>query len=197
LKQTVKCLYSLLVLSLILTVSCSIDYDEAMVAEELSEELPDIIIYDFTQVQVKDGKPAYRIMGEEAKMYEKKQEHTISSLLFQEFNEEGEIITEGWADEVLFFTVSEDAELKGDLDFYSKTEEGSISAEYLYWQKENSVLKSNAEEPVTLREDSGSSITGTGFEADFDNKQIYFTGPTEGTWVEEEEEEIEDESEIQ
>lgn len=187
----------LLLLALLVSCSCSIDYDEAMVVEELSEDLPDIIIYDFVQVQVKDGKPEYRIMGGEAKMFEKKQEQSISSVLFQEFNNEGEIVTEGWADEVNYFTETEDAELRGNLDFYSKTEEGSISAEYLYWQKEGSILKSNPEESVTLREDSGSSISGTGFEADFDNKEIFFTGSAGGTWVEEEKEESEDESESQ
>ena len=50
------------ILLYLLLAGCSIDYDEAMIADDLAEDIPDTILYDFTQVEVKEGKPLYRII---------------------------------------------------------------------------------------------------------------------------------------
>ena len=168
------------ILLYILLTGCSIDYDEAMIAEDLAEDIPDTILYDFTQVEVKEGKPLYRIQAEKAESFEKQYISNLTSVLFQEFDEEGEIITMGWADRVTYFTNTEDAEMEGNLAFHSKREEGSVSGEYLYWENETKILKSKTEYTVELEKDSGSNITGTGFEADFTTEHIIFTGKTEG-----------------
>ena len=101
----------------------------------------------------------------------------------------------GWADRVTYFTNTEDAEMEGNLAFHSKREEGSVSGEYLYWENETKILKSKTEYTVELEKDSGSNITGTGFEADFTTEHIIFTGKTEGIWVDEEEDSAESDSE--
>ena len=183
------------ILLYLLLAGCCIDYDEAMIAEDLAEDIPDTILYDFTQVEVKDGKPLYRIQAEKAESFEKQYISNLTSVQFQEFDVEGEIITMGWADRVTYFTNTEDAEMEGNLAFHSKREEGSVSGEYLYWENETKILKSKTEYTVELKKDSGSNITGTGFEADFTTEHIIFTGKTEGTWVDEEEDSAESGSE--
>lgn len=174
------------IIFVLMLASCSIDYDEALLAEDLSENIPNSVLYNVTHIEVKDGKPLYRIQAAEVASFDKKKEQHLSSVLFQEFNDSGEIITEGWADTVTYFTETEDAEMEGNLDFFSQEEEGGISAEYLYWIKESKNLKSKSENQVNIWEDTGSSITGTGFEADFSTKEIYFSGGTSGTVVDEE-----------
>ena len=182
----IQCSLAAILLSILLG-GCSIDYNEAMIAENLAEDIPDTILYDFTRVEVKDGKPLYRLQAEKAESFEKQYISNLTSVLFQEFDEEGEIITEGQADMVTYFTNTENAEMEGDLTFYSKREGGSVSGEYLFWENETKILKSKTEYTVELEKDSGSTITGTGFEADFTTEHIIFTGKTEGTWVDEEE----------
>ena len=183
------------ILLYLLLMGCSIDYDEAMIADDLAEDIPDTILYDFTQVEVKEGKPLYRIQAEKAESFEKQYISNLTSVQFQEFDEEREIITMGWADRVTYFTNTEDAEMEGNLTFHSKREEGSVSGEYLYWENETKILKSKTEYTVELEKDSGSNITGTGFEADFTTEHIIFTGKTEGIWVDEEEDSAESDSE--
>lgn len=86
------------------------------------------------------------------------------------------------------FTETEDAEIEGDIRFYQSEEETLLQAEALSWENESRVLK-GTEGTVTVRRDSGSTISGQGFRADMRQKRIEFTGGASGTWVEEEESE--------
>lgn len=156
-----------------------------MVADDLSDDIPTTILYNFTQVQVKESKPLYRITGKEAQMFKKKKNDIMTSVQFQEFDQEGTIITRGSADRVSYFSESENAELSGKILFSSDSEDGEIEASYLSWNHKDKTLKGNPDDIVVLNKKTGSTVTGTGFDANFKTKQIQFSGKISGTWIDE------------
>ena len=178
----------LLVLILIIA-GCSLDYSAVYVTEDMSEDLPDSILYDFTHTSVKNGITVFRLSAGEAHIYNKKEETRLSDILFQEFDDSGEIATEGRADEAVFFTETEDAEMWGNLYVYSSAEEASFSTPYLYWSDENKKLTGQEDQEVLIRRDSGTEIRGVGFEAEARTRIVEFSGPVQGTYVFEDEDE--------
>lgn len=177
------------IIYLLIIAGCSLDYSSVYTTEEMSEDIPDSILYEFTHTSVKDGVPIFRLSAATAYIYNKKEETQLSDILFQEFNRKGEIITEGQADEALFFTESEDAEFWGNLFFYSLSEEASFQTEYLYWSNEEKRLIGRESSEVLIQRDSGTEILGTGFEAEARTRIVTFAGPVSGTYVLEEEDE--------
>ena len=169
--------------------ACSLDYSSVYATEEMSEDIPDSILYEFTHTSVKEGTPIFRLSAGTAYIYNKKEETQLSDILFQEFNKKGEIITEGRADEAVFFSESEDAEFWGNLFFYSLAEEASFQTAYLYWNDEEKKLIGRDNSEVLIRRDTGTEILGTGFEAEARTRIVTFTGPVSGTYVLEDEDE--------
>lgn len=168
---------------------CSLDYSSLYVSEDMSEEIPDSVLYDFIHTSVKDGLPVFRLSAGTAYIYNKKQETQLTDILFQEYNGEGAIITEGRADEAIFFTESEDAEFWGNLFFYSLSEEASFETSYLYWNNEEKKLVGRDDDDVRIMRDTGTEILGTGFEAEARTRIVTFSGPVTGTYVLEDEDE--------
>lgn len=172
---------------IILLSCCSMDYEEASVAEDLSEDIPNTVLFNVTHTIVNDGVPTYRIQAARAESYEKLNKTVLIDAYFQELNAEGEVITEGLADSIVFFTESEDAEMEGNIEFYSATEETYIEAEFLTWEHERKILKGREDSGVYLEKSTGSKVRGKGFEAELKEKSLRFTGDVEGVYVEEEE----------
>ncbi|MEW5814294.1 MAG: LPS export ABC transporter periplasmic protein LptC [Spirochaetota bacterium] len=168
---------------LVLLFTCSFNYEAAMIAEDISEEVPETIQYDFTLTRVSGTQPEFNVSAARAESYKKKKQTVLSYVLFQEFNEKHEVITEGIADHLLFFSETENAEMSGNLSFYSVKEKARIKGEYLLWQKENEILTSKPENTILLQRDSGSWVEGSGFEADFRLKNVRFSGSIRGKYI--------------
>ena len=168
---------------------CSLDSSSIYVTEEMSEDIPDSILYEFIHTSVKDGTPVFRLSAGTAYIYNKKEETQLLDILFQEFDRKGKIITEGRADEALFFSKSEDAEFWGNLFFYSLSEEASFQTAYLYWSDEEKRLIGRDDGEVLIQRDTGTEILGTGFEAAARTRIVTFAGPVSGTYVLEDEDE--------
>ena len=168
--------------------ACSFDYEEARIAEDLDEEVPETIILDFSRTRIDGGRPEFQITGSRAAAYGKRMETEVEDVLFREFGDDGEITTEGRADRLRISSETEDAEIEGNIRFYHAEEETGIEAERLNWSNEERLL-SGPEGEVTVSRKSGSTLTGEGFRADMRRKRIEFSGGARGTWVEEEGEE--------
>lgn len=180
---------ALLVISFsVFLIGCSFDYEEGKIAEDLSETVPETVLIDFVQVRTVEGKPDYRVYGSRAEAFAQKKETVLTDVIFQDFNTEGEIETEGVADSIIFFTDTENAEMDGNLQFYNAEEEVEIRSGYLFWNDSEDTLTSRETERVTLIKENGTVISGTGFIARGNEKTVDFAGGAAGTWVEEEEE---------
>ena len=151
---------------------CSLDYGEAMIEEEFSEEIPDTILIEFTHTVVEDDQVVVVLQAERAETYAKRHTTSLSGVRFYEYNDQGEIITEGRADRASFHTESQDAEIVGAITFHSVAEGMSIYAEHLFWEMENKILTSDPQESVRIDKEDGSFLEGKGFEADFRRKLI-------------------------
>ncbi len=181
-----------LILFIILVVSsafflsgCQFNYEESMMAEDLDEEIPDTILNNFSQVMVKDTVPTFYIKADKSLTYGKRKETVFQSVHFQEYDEDGAVVTDGKADNAKMFNETESVELWGNLDFYSRREEASLEGEYLFWDNEKATLSGKPDDSIKIVESSGSEIAGKSFFADSKTKSIRFESQVTGTWVNE------------
>ncbi|MDC7226065.1 MAG: LPS export ABC transporter periplasmic protein LptC [Spirochaetales bacterium] len=164
---------------------CRFDYEESIMAENLSEEVPDTILKNFSQIMVKDSVPTFYIEAEESLSFGKRKETVFSNVHFQEFDSEGKVITDGHADNAKMFNETESVELWGGLNFYSDRERASLEGEYLFWDNELSTLSGKPDDRISIVEEDGSEIAGKGFFADSKTKTIKFSSQVSGSWKDE------------
>jgi LPS export ABC transporter protein LptC len=167
--------------------SCSFDYEEAMVDENLAEESPESIMFELSQTVVEEGRTKLKVEAESVEIYQGFKKTVARGLHFLEYGEDGGTLTEGWADEVVYFNETEDAEFTGNVYFYSKKEEISISTDSIRWESEPRYLETPPETKVTLERDDGSFLEGVGLEADLRRMEIKLKRSVKGRYVNEEE----------
>lgn len=152
----------------------------------MSETIPDSILNDFSYTIVREGVPTYLLDADSAEFYSGREETHLGGLVFQELNQDGGLVTEGLADQAIYFTGTENAELEGTLSFFSAAEEATIHSDYLYWDSENKLLLGRDDGHVSIRSEAGSGLDGTGFEADIRRRFVDFHGEVTGVYVPEE-----------
>lgn len=164
---------------------CSLEYQEAMVADNIEETVPDTIVIDFRHVVVQQGRIIATLEAQRAETYGKKHETILTGVRFYEHDGTGEIVTEGRADRAVFHSNSENAEMSGNILFQSESEGIRIIAENLRWLKDEKKLASAPGQFVRLEKEDGSFVEGKGFSADFKTKSIRFLSEVKGLYVQE------------
>ena len=167
---------------------CSLNYDEAFVAEDLSEEIPDTILHDFEHTSVRNGRPVYQLTAERAETYAGRNETILSGVEFREFGSDGSVVSEGRAANTVFHTTTENAELTGGIYVNSLTENAEMTTDTLIWNDSARILVAGEGDKVTIVKESGSRFEGIGFKAELSTKRFTFGGPVSGTWADEDEE---------
>ncbi|MBI9103919.1 MAG: LPS export ABC transporter periplasmic protein LptC [Spirochaetales bacterium] len=179
--------FILILLSLLFFFSCSLNYEDAFMTDEISEDIPDAVLSDFTHIAVRAGTETFRILAGKGENYDKKKESHFYEVEFRELNAEGQVVTLGECDKALLYLDSDNIELWGNLSFYSAEEEATILAEYLFWDDGEGILTGEPDSWVVIRKDSGSSLQGTGFTAYLRENRVILEESVSGSWVEEEE----------
>ncbi len=156
-------------------------------ADEISEEIPDAVLLDFSHIAVRSGSEAFRILAGKGENFDKKKESHFYDVVFMEYDPEGEIITEGRCDKALMYLDSDNIELWGNLSFYSASEEATIIADYLFWNDQDGILSGEPESWVIIIKDSGASLEGIGFTAYLQENRIILEDSVSGFWVDEDE----------
>jgi len=180
-----KC--SLVLLFLIISVSCRLDYGGDQLTDELSDDIPDTILFEVVHTIVRDGSPRFRVVADRVETYSDRDRQYLSGVEFRELNPDGTVKTSGVANHAEYRVDTEDVELTGNLMFYSEEEEAWLTADYLYWSSDARRLTSVPENPVTVRKADGTRVVGRGFVAEMSRTHIYFQDGVSGTIVEEEE----------
>ena len=126
---------------LTLLAACSLDYEQAMIADELSEDVPETVLIDFTHSIIKDGNPMFIISAEKATTYAESKKTFMKAVIFKQYNSEGELVAEGKADNAILYSATENVEVEHNIYFYSVSEESAIEADYLYWDNEEGILR--------------------------------------------------------
>jgi len=172
---------------LLIFAGCSLDYEEAGIAEDIAEEIPETVFIDFTHTIVDSGRRWVVLEAERAESYPKRKEVVLDKVSFREYDEQGEIVISGKADGAVFYTDSENATLAGGIFIYSAPEEAGLYAESLTWTREGRILESGGEDPVLMRKDDGSFMEGRIFRADLRRKEFRFAAGVNGRYEQTEE----------
>lgn len=177
------------VVLLLLSVSCSLDYEQARVAESISGQIPETILFSFTHTIVSGGSVWVILEAEKAETYSEKKEIVLEGVRFREYDERGNLLTEAQGQRAVFNTDTEDATVSGEILIYSPEEQAALRAHRLSWTKEGRRLIADDGQTVRLQKDDGSFVEGRGFSADFRRKKLEFSSRVRGSYVWEEEEE--------
>ncbi len=178
-------------LSLLLA-SCSLDYSQAALPEDLADTVPETIILKFKQTNVNERKVKQLLEADRAESFTKSKKTIFQNLHYSEFDSEGVKVVEGKASEVVYQTESEDAEISGNVWFHSYSEKTSIYAESLSWKNKEKILTSGPDQLVRVIKEDGSFMQGTGFETDLRLKQVVFSRGVTGKYIKEDETEAKD-----
>lgn len=174
-----------LFVSILPFVSCSLDYSQATVAEDLSEKVPETVLIKFTQTLVEQGKIKRILAADRAENFTKSKQTVFEKIHYSEYDANGGLVIEGKADKAVYATDTENAEIFGNIWFKSYEEKTTIFAETLDWKNKEKLLTSKPDAWVKVYKSDGSYIAGKGFATDLKLKQIVFTGGVSGKYIEE------------
>jgi len=160
--------------------SCQLEYGEDD-GSAIGESIPNFELENFIFQDYKGGKKVFEIEASRAKVFQRIDETHLESVVFTEWNDQGEILTRGQSDKAVFFGKTESAEIEGKIEFESTTEESLIQTEYLYWDGEKKTLLSRPEVEVRIEQKSGGVFIGQGFEANMREATYQFSKGVSGT----------------
>jgi len=162
---------------------CSLDYGAAL-ADDLAEDIPDTVVFDFAHTVVENGSPRFRLEADRGESFQAKKMMKLTGIRFTEYAADGGgISARGSADLAVFHTDTESAELSGAVSFRSESDGVTVESGYLQWDGEARVLTSRAETVTTLSDDDGTSLTGAGFGADAARRTFSFGNRADGRFV--------------
>jgi lipopolysaccharide export system protein LptA len=165
--------------------SCSFDYRESRLAESLSKELPNSVLTDYRHTSVRAGKPVFTISAQSSSVFRQTHKAVLHRVDFQEFDDSGEPVTKGSAENATVFTQSDNVELSGNIRFRHLPDDFSVSASFLYWDNAERSLEGKPEELVRIRRGDGSTIEGRAFSSSGIYRRIQFDDTVQGTYVSE------------
>ncbi len=168
---------------------CSLDYSEGELSESMDREIPRSELETFVHTRVTRGQPRFVLGAHRARIYDDPDETLLEKAVFKEYGENGELLSQGKADRIVFQNSSEDARMTGDILVYSAREETRIAAQEILWDSDKKQLTSGGETLVSLLQNDGTKLEGRGFKADFRYNTFEFSQGVEGTYRPREEEE--------
>ncbi len=162
--------------------ACSIEEGPAA-AQEPAEQIPDTIAIGLVHRVHQDGRLSLELTAARAETWNATKQTILSDARFVQFDDTGAPATEGQAARVVFHSDTENAEVSGGVRVRSESEKGSVRADSLSWDNKAKLLSAPPQEVITLRKDDGSVLSGSGFQGDFRTRELTFSGPVRGTYV--------------
>jgi LPS export ABC transporter protein LptC len=162
--------------------SCTLDYSQDKPSEELKEEIPNTVINNFVHTSVSEGAPVFRIRAREAKSFDNKAKTVLQDVYFEEYDTNRAIITHGSGDKAILYTDTENAEITGNIEFYSAKNEAWMWGDFLYWDNLGKSLRGNPNERVRIKTDDGTDINGLGFFGDLRRQEFSYSSGVKGTY---------------
>jgi len=162
------------------------DYRATEVAEKAGEGVPDTVAIGIVHKIFKNGHLSMVLAASQAETFNTQKKTVISDAHFEELDNKGKKVTEGQADQIVFHSDTENAEISGSVSVHSASEKARVLANSLSWENKGKRLTAAPGEIVEIKKDDGSFIHGTGFVGDFRTREVTFSGRVEGTYVWEE-----------
>ena len=175
--------------------SCSINYREGQVADDLSDTVPNIRMTGLRHRVANKDRLIMEMTAQLSESYEGAKRISLSGVNFREFGSAGELTAEGKADSVTYYTDTKNAEIAGNIELVSHREKGGIRAQTLYWDDKRRFLSSKPDETTEVFDEDGSHFSGKGFEADIKRLIVTFLQSVDGNYVVADEDTTENEAE--
>lgn len=167
---------------LFLLFSCSFDYKEAMVEEEISGKTPNAVIINLDETVIKKGVLSYSLKAGRAEAYDKKNLTVFTDVQFTEYDKKGWIATEGEVGHTSFYSDTENIEFEKSFRIESLQQGYYIEGESIFWDGKEKILTSDFDKETTIGKKDGSRITGRKFTSKASNNSFTFES-IEGTYV--------------
>ncbi|MDA3951454.1 MAG: LPS export ABC transporter periplasmic protein LptC [Spirochaeta sp.] len=160
--------------------ACTFDYGDGTVEADDSHELPQVEILDVRMVIVRDNR--VELNASRIASYQEEGIQEFNDILFREYGPDGDLRLEGSADSGILYLDTEDVELLGTVQLFSRVEDGRIESDFLYWENATRVLRGDEVGPVHLRRDDGTEIEGRGLYLDGRRNTLEFRSGVRGTY---------------
>jgi len=179
-------LFSFLLYAILLN-ACSFDYGAGDGSES---KRPDIVMENIEYTRVRGGDLLARFRGEHAERWEDTQIMRITNFTFEQMEDKGETVNvEGSAGAAEVQLESGDITLFDGVIIRIESEDVIINTDRINWKDKEKTISGDEGEKVEIQRSDGTSFTGIGVFADIRSRTWRFSGGAEGTYVEEDEEE--------
>ena len=102
--------------------ACTFDYGDGTVEADETDELPEVEIIDVRMVIVRDNR--VELNASRIASYQEKGIQEFNDILFREYGPNGDVRLEGSAESGVLYLDSEDVELLGTVQLFSRVEDG-------------------------------------------------------------------------
>lgn len=169
--------------SALVLAGCSFDYRSTSLDDELAEEVPNTVLNGVEHTVMSGDRVTAVLRIDRVESYRERDLVILSGIHLTEFDADGGVITEAWADRAEYRSKTGDARAEGSVVVSSDREDARISASGLNWSDAERMLTGDEGERVVLERGDGSRLAGDGFEADVARRIVRFLGPVSGSLV--------------
>ena len=169
--------------SAMLLAGCSFDYRSTELDEELAEEVPNTVLNGVEHTVMSGDQVTAVLRIDRVESYRERDLLILFGVHFTEFDADGLVITEAWAERAEYHSKTGDARAEGSVVVSSDREDARITAAGLNWSDTERMLTGDEGAHVVLERGDGSRLAGAGFEADVGRRIIRYLGPVSGIWV--------------
>ena len=167
----------------LLLAGCSFDYRSTELDDELAEEVPNTVMNGVEHVVMSGDRLTAVLRIDRVESYRERDLVILSGIHYTEFDGDGAVITEAWAERAEYRSKTGDARAEGSVVVSSAREDAHITAEGLNWRDSERMLTGDEGADVVLERGDGSRLAGEGFEADVGRRIIRYLGPVSGSLV--------------
>lgn len=169
--------------SAMLLAGCSFDYRSTELDEELAEEVPNTVANGVEHTVMSGDRVTAVLRIDRVESYHDRDLLILSGIHFTEFDADGLVTTEAWAERAEYRSETGDARAEGSVVVSSDREDARITATGLNWSDSERILTGDDGAQVVLEWGDGSRLDGTGFEADVARRIVRYLGPVSGSLV--------------
>lgn len=169
--------------SAMLLAGCSFDYRSTELDDELAEEVPNTVANGVVHTVMSGDRVTAVLRIDRVESYHERDLLILAGIHFTEFDADGLVITEAWAERAEYRSKSGDARAEGSVVVSSDRADARITATGLNWSDSERMLTGDDGAEVELERGDGSRLAGAGFEADVARRIVRYLGPVSGTWV--------------
>ena len=167
----------------LLLAGCSFDYRSTELDEELAEEVPNTVMNGVEHVVMSGDRLTAVLRIDRVESYRERDLVILSGIHYTEFNADGLVTTEAWAERAEYRSKTGDARAEGSVVVSSDREDTRITAAGLNWSDSERMLTGDDGAEVVLEWGDGSRLAGAGFEADVARRIVRYLGPVSGSLV--------------